>query len=157
MRQQMTRKILIPGGFIAAAAMLLMFSGSANAERCALVRNGNLEHLKIFGSGCPTGPSAKPQFKWLPAPVVSPPAYDPETQKRNGPFYTVGVTEVTESWSVVAKTPQEIDDDKTQKILSISIAMLKALCDHENRIRALESKSAITENQCKNGLKALLP
>lgn len=147
---------LIAGGVVAVA--LLPEEGIGDT-RCAMVTGGAVEYLRFFESECPPDPAGKPGRTWLPAPIVAAPSFDPATQVREDPQYIVGETEVTQDWSesVRAKTPQELDADKDSKISGVEEAILRALCDHENRLRDLEGSGNVTLQQCRNGLKALLP
>ncbi len=98
-------------------------------------------------------------WRWLPADVTTPPAYDPLAQKLDGPSYTVGADAVTESWTVVALTAGEIDALKEAAVAALSASwgvMFKALFNLNNRVRALEGQGALTALQFAAVLKALL-
>lgn len=101
----------------------------------------------------------KPDWKWLPAPVATPPSFDPETQVLIGPTRTVGASQVTESYTVRARTAAELDADKDSKIADIGEAVVRALCNHENRIRALQPSppAQMSLAQCRAAFKSLLP
>ncbi|MGH7179169.1 MAG: hypothetical protein ACREJC_17460 [Tepidisphaeraceae bacterium] len=106
--------------------------------------------------------SAKPNdpvgkgWRWLPV-IVTDPAFDSETQVREGSVVTVTASEVTKVFSVRDKTAKELDADKTREVDGISVAIIRALCNHENRIRALNAQEAVTFAQCKAAIKALIP
>jgi hypothetical protein len=80
---------------------------------------------KQFRSGTP--PQLKPakDLKWLPYSKVKP-SYDAETQVREGPVELVTSTEVSHTWTVRAKTAQELDDDADNDILD-KMRLLKPL------------------------------
>ncbi len=95
-------------------------------------------------------------WRSLPADPVTPPDFDPATQVREGPTYTVNPNDVTESYSVRAMTPAELDAIKDREINAVDIAAFTVLFNHENRIRTLEAKAPITKAQFIAGVKALL-
>lgn len=97
----------------------------------------------------------RPGWKWLPYPVVARPNYDPESQVATMTT-SVGQTQVTDSWSVRAMTAQEIDAVKQTKVDAMDIVLLRLAFNHENRIRILEGKAAITIDQFKTAVKAIL-
>ncbi len=49
------------------------------------------------------------------------------------------------------------DAARTARINATDMVQLQVLFDHENRIRVLEGKAAVTRTQFKNAIKALLP
>jgi hypothetical protein len=106
-------------------------------------------------------PNPTKGWRWLPAPVVAPPSYDPLTQKRNGPIHTVGASSVTQSWEVGALTAQEISDMKDAAIAMLELVgshapIYRALFNLNNRVRTLEGQSTMTGAQFKAAIKALL-
>ena len=138
---------------IRAIALAFMISPApAMADRCGLVVSGGLIVLRNFNGGCPPDPSGKPEFKWLLAPITTIPNYYPATQILTGPFYSVGETEVSESYTVTDKTAQQLDDDKTAAIDGIPQPILLALCYLNNAVGP-----DLTEAQCKTLFKGLLP
>jgi hypothetical protein len=108
------------------------------------------------------------------------PNFDPKTEKVTGPTYTVGATEVTESWAVVALTAQEISDAKDAAVSSLNgttySTLLQIILSLENDNRIIKAKintliddlaastakftvgqaNAITMNQLRTAIKALL-
>lgn len=86
------------------------------------------------------------------------PEYDPETQVIEGPT----IEEDHENkvrrfvWTVRDKTAQELDADKVNKVEGLNRVILEILFRHENRIRALEGKQAITVQQFKAAVKGML-
>lgn len=107
----------------------------------------------------PNDPAGKPR-KWLSCPLVAPPAFDPATERVTGPTYTVGASEVTEAWTKVALTAQEISDAKDAAVNSINgglyPVLFRAMFNLNNRVRALEGQAALTQAQFKAVLKALI-
>jgi hypothetical protein len=102
------------------------------------------------------GDAARPApWRSLPAPEVAQPAYDPATQALNHSF-RVNANDVTEEWTVRPLTSQELSDLKDSELSAVETVAATALFNHENRIRALESKAPITKAQFIAGLKALL-
>lgn len=138
-------------------AVLFTLDGGAQAARCALIQGGTVILRFENAEACPPNPAGKPQFTWKPAPITTPPAFSPVTQVRIGPSYTIQTNQVVESYEVRSKTAQELDAEKTSLVDSTSEAVIRALCNHENRIRALESQSSVTLQQCKNAIKNLIP
>lgn len=94
-------------------------------------------------------------WKWLPVEVTNP-AYEPATQVSEGPVVSVLSDKVTRVWTVRAKTVAELDADKDNVVNAMDMLAFKVLFNHENRIRTLESKAAITAAQFKAALKAML-
>jgi hypothetical protein len=94
-------------------------------------------------------------IEWLPVEVTDP-ACDPATQVRSGPVETVGEDAVTRVWTVRDMTAEELDIARGNVVDALDMLALKILFSHENRIRALEGKAAITAAQFKTALKALL-
>lgn len=142
------------------AAFVLLFSaGSAQTEpvRCAWVNSADdtIVKFQMFEGACPPSRLHK-GIKWLPALPVSLPSFDPETQVMEGPNHAVGPSQVTQSYTVRAKTAQEVDDGKTFTVNRINKAVIKVLCRLENHDRVSDGKAALTETQCRNAFKGLL-
>lgn len=90
----------------------------------------------------PTDPEGKPR-KWLPAPIVAQPAFDPLTEKVTGPTYTVGASDVTEVWVKIPLSAPEIAAAKDAAADAISgpqDAQLKILLLIANDLRAIKTK-----------------
>jgi hypothetical protein len=96
-----------------------------------------------------------PNNYWVPYISVDP-AFNPDTQVRTGPVREILADKVTDTWTVRAKTAQELDLDKENKLSGIDFLQFELGFDHENRIRTLEGKAAITKVQFRNALKARL-
>ena len=103
----------------------------------------------------PTVPT-KLNWRWLPIQPVGDVAYDPATQTKDGPVYSVLSDRITATYAIRNKTPAELDAERDFQVTTVSLVMLRALFNHENRIRALESKQPITVEQFRTALKALL-
>lgn len=102
----------------------------------------------------------KTGWRWLPCDPVAPPSFDPQTEKVTGPTYTVGASAVTEVWTKVSLSAQEISDAKDIAISGISgtafSALFKVLFNLNNRVRVLEGQSALTQVQFRAAIKALI-
>jgi hypothetical protein len=126
--------------------------------RYARIVNDAVAELRNFGVA--PNPNPAKGLDWRSCPVVSPPAVDPLSEVLEAPAYQVGASEVTESWSVRAKTAQEIDDDKTAALATFNgtlySPLLKIVVNLHNRIRVLEGLSTHTEAQVKTAIKNLL-
>lgn len=122
--------------------------------RYALVKSGSFVENRTY----PTKPDDIPHkgIQWLPCDPVSPPSFDPDTELVSGPTYTVNGSVVTESYTKRALTVQELDALKDAKVSAIDKVQLKIAFNHENRIRALEGKAAITQQQFLAAIKTLL-
>lgn len=96
----------------------------------------------------------KPYREFYTVVRVSPP-FDNATQVRTG--VTVEADYVAKTHTVTQvirnKTAQELDNDKTVTIDAIDMLSFEVNFDQENRIRALEGKTAITRAQYKTALK----
>jgi hypothetical protein len=141
-----------------AFVVFLIVSQSALAAdvRCALVNSKDaILEFRQHHDVCPPDLPAK-DWRWLSAPIATPPSYDANTQVLEGPTRTVEASAVTESYTVRSKTAEELNADKESRLNSLAVFVLKHLCDHESRIRVLEGKSAITFEQCREAIKAAL-
>jgi hypothetical protein len=119
-------------------------------------------------------------WRWLPCDPVAQPSFNPKTEQVTGPTYTVGETEVTEVWTVVALTAQEISDAKDGAVNSLNggtyATLLEVILSLENDNRVIKAKvnaiidataiatpkftagqsGVITMNQLKAAIKALI-
>lgn len=98
--------------------------------------------------------STRAGWRWLPVEVTDP-LFDPATQIKEGPVLTVFADKVTRVWTVRAKTAPELDADKDSMVSAMDMLAFKVLLNHENRIRALESKATVTAAQFRATLKAM--
>lgn len=94
-------------------------------------------------------------YKWLPveSAAQSTPA---ETQTVVGPTYSIKPDKVVESYSLNNLTQSEIDASKTARIEGLDPLLLKLAFNHENRIRAIESKQPLALDKFKEALRAML-
>jgi hypothetical protein len=146
--------------------------------RYARIVAGAVAELRNFAAA--PDPNPAKNLDWRSCPVVAPPSYNGKTEVLEGPTYTVGASEVTEAWSVRAKTAQEISDDKDAAVNGLNNshyqALLKVLLELENDNRTIKTKintlitdtgastaaftagqaSQITLTQLKNAIKNLL-
>lgn len=99
--------------------------------------------------------ATKPGWRWLPIVEDPPPAHDPAIHKLER-FQTIEQDRVYCYYIVSDKTPQEIDQEKTQAVDSINSLVLNVLLSQENRIRALEQQSTVTLEEYKQLLKTLV-
>lgn len=126
--------------------------------RYALILNNVLQEFREYA----TQPVDIPHkgVRWLPCPPVAPPAVDPTAEKLVGPTYTINATDVTEVWSKVALTAQEISDAKDAAVAGMNGAafpvIFRAIFNLNNRVRVLEGQPPLTVLQFKAALKALL-
>lgn len=155
MKKIITATIL--GGSIMAST-LFFASDDVTATRCGLLESGSFTGRFYFvDEDCPPDPAGKPQYSFLPAPRIAQPAYDPETQVLEGPSYVVGATSVEESWSVRAKTAQELEAEKDALLEGINRAVFLSLCHLKNQIRTkVDGLSEWSEAQCLTAFKGLL-
>jgi hypothetical protein len=83
-------------------------------------------------------------WRWLPCDPVAQPNHNPKTEKVTGPTYTVGETEVVESWSVVSLTAQEISDAKDAAVNGLNggtyATLLEVILSLENDNRVIKTK-----------------
>jgi hypothetical protein len=131
-------------------------------------------------SGIDPNTQVEAGWKWLPVTPAAVPIYAPKTEKVLGPTYTVGAEAVTESYSVVALTAQEISDAKDSAVNSLNggtyATLLEVILSLENDNRIIKAKinqlitdtsastakftagqaGAITMTQLKAAIKALL-
>lgn len=78
-----------------------------------------------------------------------------EGEQLVGPTYEVSVDDVLASYTKKdAATVAE--EDKEAQLSAVQTVIFKALFSHENRIRTLEGKAAITAAQFRDALKAAL-
>lgn len=94
----------------------------------------------------PSQPADLPHkgWRWLPCDPVAPGAFDPKTHRMTGPTYTVGASSVTEVWTPVALTAQEISDAKDAAVAGLNGSLYKAqktiLLELVNDVRATRAK-----------------
>lgn len=133
----------------------LLFSGCANAAQYALV-NG-LDEIVDSREFATTPPDlqATEGVRWLPYVDTNPP-HDPVTQVKTGPVISVGASEVTRVWTVRDKTAQELDDDRTAEVDSLSEPAIKGMLDTHNAWRVSVSLPVITEAQFRANLKTFI-
>lgn len=96
----------------------------------------------------------KPGYKWLVVETVDVP-YDPATQVRTR-ARVVEKDRVLQTWDVRSKTAEEIDAEKESRLNAYDKLNFAVNLDHENRIRALEGRQAVTAAQYRSALKARL-
>lgn len=123
--------------------------------RAALIKTEDNTIVRIIENIDPSV-ETKPGYRWLPCPFVERPTFFPELEIVEGPIFVVGATEVLETYTKRDLTPAELDLRKEQKLDAYDILSLKILFDHENRLRTLENKTAITAAQFRAALKARL-
>lgn len=148
---------------LGAGAVMLATDGngqrtrSEQSVRCGLTENGALTRLENYRGACPADPAGKPQYNWLPAPVVPAPAYDISTQVLEGPAYEVQPTVIVESWNVRAKTQAELDADAASAVGSLSPAAKNPICDLQARVQAVEGVTPVvkTAAECDAWIKSL--
>ncbi len=99
----------------------------------------------------------KPYRKFYDVAKVDP-AWTSATQVRTGPVieedHTAEIRRYV--WTVRDKTAEELDADKEATIDRFDALGFKVMFNHENRVRALEGKAAITAAQFRSALKAML-
>jgi hypothetical protein len=120
----------------------------------AIVDDGQIVGFKQLDTP-PEVLKGKPYRKVLPVEVTDP-AVDGATQIKEGPVVTVLADKVTRVWSVRSKTAQELDDEKTTQATGYNGIAFKIALNHENRLRTLEGKAAVTAAQFRTAIKALL-
>ena len=96
------------------------------------------------------------QPPWKPVVKNGDDQFDSSIQVKEGPVTTIEATQVTDTWTIRAKTAAELDSDKDNQVNAFNSVAFKIAFNHENRIRALEAKPAITAAQFKAAIKALL-
>ncbi len=99
----------------------------------------------------------KPYREFYTLETVSP-AFDSATQVREGPTIEEDhINKIRRTvYTVRAKTAQELDGEKDQKVDSLDKAIFQVLFNHENRIRTLAGQPSINMNQFKTAIKALI-
>lgn len=120
----------------------------------ALLISGSF--VKVYTSDAKPADIPHKQVVWLPFIRSSAPVFDPATQVLVGQAITIHADHVSSDYSVRLKTQIELDEDKQAYVDSVDMLVFKVLFNHENRIRALESKSTITAQQFKTALLGML-
>lgn len=116
----------------------------------ALVISGSF--VKVYAADVKPVDIPHKQVIWLPFLRSPAPAFDAATQVLLGPTITINADNVSSDYSVRQKTQAELDADKQAYVDNVDMLVFKVLFDHENRIRARESKAAITAQQFKTAL-----
>lgn len=93
---------------------------------------------------------------WRPVVEVGNDAFDPATHVKTGPVTTIETTRVVDTWTIRAKTAEEIDADKEERLDRYDRLNFEINYDQESRIRVLESRPAINRVQYRAALKARL-
>ena len=137
---------------------LLMLQRTSNMVRYALVSPTDI--VDRFSEFVEPNVQTKAGWRWLLASPTQLPSITPATEKITGPMYTVEAESVTEVWTVVPLTAQEISDQKDAAINSLNgstyMPLLRGLLNLHNRIRVLEGSPIHTMTQFKTAIKALL-
>ena len=113
---------------------------------------GPADEIKTFSSSVDPNVQTKPGWRWLPverSTVGAGPVADPAVT-------TVLADRVTVVITLRDKTASEIDAEKEGRLDAYDVLTFKVLFDHENRVRALEGKAAISAAQFRAALKARL-
>ena len=95
----------------------------------------------------------KDGFRWVILEQQPKPEFDPSTHVCEQTEALVK-NKLVRGWSVRAKTADEVDAIKTAEVDRVQGVVLKVILDHENRIRAIEGKGAVTAAQFKTAIKA---
>ena len=123
--------------------------------RLAIYRDGNFAEERDF----PEVPSLphKPALAFYTVETVKP-DFDAATQIRFGPTVEEDHDAKVRRYvyTVRDKTAEELEADKEARIDRLDLVALRIAFNHENRIRALEGKQAISAAQFKAAVKALL-
>jgi hypothetical protein len=101
----------------------------------------------------PTVPT-KAGWRWIPVEITRPSTSS--TQILEGPVVTILDDKVTRIWSVRERTADELEAIKDRQVDGVNQLTVAIGLDHENRIRALEGKPAVTLAQFRAALKARL-
>ena len=120
----------------------------------SLLISGNF--VKVYASDVRPADIPHKQVVWLPFVKSAAPVFDPANQALLGPTITIYADHVSSDYSVRQKTQIELDADKQAYVDNVDMLVFKVLFNHENRIRALESKAAITAQQFKTALLGML-
>ena len=95
-----------------------------------------------FRGGKPPAANVAKDWEWLPV-TIEKPSFDSETEVLEGPKDVVTAEKITRKWTVAKLSDKEIADRKDLAYSRPTTVMFKMSLDQENRIRALESKSAL--------------
>jgi hypothetical protein len=110
--------------------------------RFALINPSNA--IDRMASNVDPNVQTKTGWKWLPCDPVAQPSFDPTTEKVTGPTYTVGASSVTEIWTKVSLTAQEISDRKDAAVNglngTVDKPLLQILLTVVNDNRAVRAK-----------------
>lgn len=109
--------------------------------------NSNDEILEYRRDIDPSTVVTKTGFRWLPLVLTSHPAYNIETQFVVGPTHVVHDEYILQEWTVVNKTPEDIESEKISKIISIDQNVFNVLLLHENKFRELTSGTPLTKQE----------
>lgn len=110
---------------------------------------------KRFRTGLPPDVSHK-GFRWVPFVQQATPKFDPKTEALGPLTDFLADGKVTRSRSKRALTEKEKSDQKDGDLPPIDDVMLKVAFQHENRLRALEGKAAITPAQFRSWIRSQL-
>lgn len=143
------------------ALLFVFLAAPAAATPYALVDPAGANVLEVREWEAPPpdlGASGTANPYWLILEIVDPP-FDPATQVRTGPVRAILADRVTDTWTVRAKTAQELADevaaDQQSQIDQIGEVGFKALYLMDSRARKLRGDPAITPETFTGQLKAL--
>lgn len=139
--------------FTALAICLAAIPALAQEANFAAVNKGEVVEMGFYAAR----PADTEGRTWLPLEYASTP--DPATQVITGSSVQVLPDRVRISYTVEPRSAGEIDVEKSRAVDGVDIAVIRALCNHENRIRALQTPpaGALSFAQCKAAFKTLLP
>jgi hypothetical protein len=99
-----------------------------------------------FRGGKPPAANTAKDWEWLPL-VIDKPSCGSETEVLEGPTDVVTATEITRTWTVRDKTPDEINADKDLQIPRTDSVQYQIMFDQENRVRKLEGLRPTTDDE----------
>lgn len=95
-------------------------------------------------------------WRWLPIETQAQPSFDHETQAIIGPIVTVEANRVVESYTVRSRSADEIEADRIRRVDGMSKIEFEIAFGVENRLRALEGKTALKRGEFRAELSKLL-
>jgi hypothetical protein len=116
----------------------------------ALVVDGRVTRFQEY-DGKPQDPLGKPNWKWMAVERTAAPAYDQITSRLKQSVI-IGTDIVSVTYTVEPRSTADVEGKVKAELEKLG-ALVKVIVNHEQRLRALEGKPALTRVQIEAAIK----